>query len=157
MKEKDTKKKKRIDIDLIKSDITDYQVGESGDYYLSLKLEEKKDIDQTITFTFTMADIKADLHIRAALFADAKVKLMVIIKTPAGVKNVSSVLDMRALLLSEFASIEFVPSLEIDEMNVSVDHKSTIGVPDQKELEYLQSRGMSKKKAIDMIADSFFE
>lgn len=131
-------------------------ITKSGDLNINLKIEDEIEINHTLILEMAENSIQADINIRCAIYSKSKVKLMVIVRTPSGIKNIKSSLDMQALLLHKYASIEFVPSLEIEDKDVSIDHKSTIGVPDASHLEYLQSRGFMKDEAIDLIANSFF-
>ncbi len=61
------------------------------------------------------------------------------------------------ILLFGDAKGRSVPSLEIDENDLKAGHASTVGRPDQEQLFYLQSRGLSEKEATSLIISGFFE
>ncbi|MBI2442484.1 MAG: SufD family Fe-S cluster assembly protein [Candidatus Levybacteria bacterium] len=61
------------------------------------------------------------------------------------------------VLLFDDAKGKSVPSLEIDENELKAGHASTVGKPDEEQLFYLQSRGLSEKQAIELIVSGFFE
>lgn len=61
------------------------------------------------------------------------------------------------ILLFDDAKGRSVPSLEIDENDLKAGHASTVGKPDENQLFYLQSRGLSEKEAEKLIVSGFFE
>lgn len=61
------------------------------------------------------------------------------------------------LLLSESASAESKPSLEILANDVRCTHGATIGTLDEEQLFYLASRGIREKQARRLIVEGFFE
>lgn len=73
-----------------------------------------------------------------------------------GAKNTNGYFDSKVLLFDD-AKGKSVPSLEIDENEVKAGHGSTIGRPDENQLFYLQSRGLSEKEAERLIISGFFE
>lgn len=73
-----------------------------------------------------------------------------------GAKNTNGYFDSKVLLFDD-AKGKSVPSLEIDENEVKAGHGSTIGRPDEEQLFYLQSRGLSEKEAEQLIIGGFFE
>lgn len=158
MKEKVTRKQQQIDFErLIRDKEIRLEVSRSIDYILREKLEiegEKPEL-LTIKLLFTKPDIESDIKIRLVVKGNTKIDLRIYVITPNGVKNVKSKLDMRALLVSETVSIQFVPILEIDEKDVSVDHKSAIGRPDHEIVQYMKSRGIADKEVIEIISAAY--
>jgi Fe-S cluster assembly protein SufD len=63
----------------------------------------------------------------------------------------------RNLLLSPNAEIDTKPQLEINADDVKCTHGATIGQMDKNEIFYLQSRGLAKHQAINMLAHGFAE
>jgi Fe-S cluster assembly protein SufD len=61
------------------------------------------------------------------------------------------------ILLFDNAKGRSVPSLEIDENDLKAGHGSTVGKPDEEQIFYLQSRGLSEKEAEKLIVSGFFE
>lgn len=111
----------------------------------------------TIIFKFTKEEIDSDILIRLVVDGRSNVELSVVISAQFGIDNISSKLDMRALILSPTCSLKFVPILEIDEKDVSVDHKSTIGRPDPSIVTYLQTRGLSATDCTQLLASAYLD
>lgn len=61
------------------------------------------------------------------------------------------------LLLSEEASSNIIPSLEIDNNDVQAGHAATVGQVDELQLFYLMSRGLDRKEAERLIVSGYFE
>jgi Fe-S cluster assembly protein SufD len=61
------------------------------------------------------------------------------------------------VLLFDNARGRSVPSLEIDENDLKAGHASTVGRPDEEQLFYLQSRGLTEAEAIELIVSGFFK
>ena len=61
------------------------------------------------------------------------------------------------ILLFDDAKGRSVPSLEIDENDLKAGHASTVGRPDENQLFYLRSRGLSEKDAEKLIISGFFD
>lgn len=78
------------------------------------------------------------------------------VRIEKGAKNTNGYFDSKVLLFDD-AKGRSVPSLEIDENEVKAGHGSTIGRPDENQLFYLQSRGLSEKEAEQLIIGGFFQ
>jgi len=78
------------------------------------------------------------------------------IRIKKGAKNTNGYFDSKVLLFDN-AQGRSVPSLEIDENEVRAGHGSTIGRPDENQLLYLRSRGISESAAERLIITGFFE
>lgn len=61
------------------------------------------------------------------------------------------------VLLFDDSKGRSVPSLEIDENDLKAGHASTVGRPDENQLFYLRSRGLSEKEAERLIISGFFQ
>ena len=64
-------------------------------------------------------------------------------------------LNGHALLLSEKAKANSVPSLEIHTNDVQSRHGATVDQIDSEKIFYLQTRGLSKKQATQTIVEGF--
>ncbi|QQG41025.1 MAG: SufD family Fe-S cluster assembly protein [Candidatus Levyibacteriota bacterium] len=73
-----------------------------------------------------------------------------------GAKNADGYFASKILLFDN-AKGRSVPSLEIDENELKAGHASTVGRPDENQLFYLRSRGLSEKQASELIVSGFFE
>lgn len=61
------------------------------------------------------------------------------------------------ILLFDDAKGRSVPSLEIDENDLKAGHASTVGRPDENQMFYLRSRGLSEEEAEKLLVSGFFE
>lgn len=73
-----------------------------------------------------------------------------------GAKNSDGYFASKILLFDD-AKGRSVPSLEIDENELKAGHASTVGRPDENQLFYLRSRGLTEKQASELIVTGFFE
>ncbi len=69
----------------------------------------------------------------------------------------NSFLTERVLLLSDQASVEITPDLEILTDDVSCSHAASISNLNKSQLFYLMSRGLSEKAAEKLIVDGFLK
>ncbi len=72
-------------------------------------------------------------------------------------KNCDSHLSHHSLLLSKNASVKTIPFLEIKNDEVKAGHSASTGKIDEDALFYLQSRGISLKKAGKILTESFLK
>ncbi len=71
--------------------------------------------------------------------------------------NSNSFLTERVLLLSDSAKAETVPDLEIHTDDVKCSHAASISRIPEQQLFYLQSRGISRATAENMIVEGFLQ
>lgn len=137
------------------------EVVDECDYYINLKLSDLEangiELDETVRveFHFKSKDIRSDIFVGVILDSPGSINLEILVKAENGMSGVESNLSMRSLILDPNSFITFVPMLEIDEMDVSIDHKSSIGAPDPEYLWYLQSRGLSYTTSVNLLIDAF--
>jgi Fe-S cluster assembly protein SufD len=80
---------------------------------------------------------------------------LVHLRPPAKKANASQ--TNRNLVLSEGASAESIPNLEIEANDVKCSHASTVGPIDDEQLYYLESRGIPPEEAERLIVLGFFD
>ena len=73
-----------------------------------------------------------------------------------GARESNSHQQTRVLTMSERHSSEVVPVLLIDENDVKASHATTLGQPDENQLYYLQTRGLSKEQALGLLSVGYF-
>jgi Fe-S cluster assembly protein SufD len=78
------------------------------------------------------------------------------IKIEKKAQQTNSYLADHTLVLSENASSNSIPSLEIDANDVRASHAATQGKPDEEEIFYLMTRGLSKIVSEKLIISGFF-
>jgi hypothetical protein len=135
------------------------EVTDSQDYLIRYNFTNKptKPVKKVLKFKFTESDIRSDIKARLVVSSNIDLQLEIFVIAPEGVSNIESNLDMKALVLHPDSNITFVPILEIDEKDVSVDHKSTIGRPNDKVLRYMRSRGYTVEKINEVLAESYLK
>ncbi len=99
----------------------------------------------------------AHFSIRAVMFDQSEVdyKGNITIKPKANLTN--AYLAHHTLMLSKDAKTHTVPSLEIQADDVKAGHAATIGNVDEDLIFYLESRGLDKKSAQNLLIKSFME
>ena len=116
---------------------------------------------KTKSVTFNTEVVHEGLHtksltfVRAVLKDTASINNDGMVRIEKGAKNANGYFNSKVLLFDD-AKGRSVPSLEIDENEVKAGHASTIGRPDENQLFYLQSRGISEKEAEALIISGFF-
>jgi len=117
------------------------------------RLIENSDVFCKVTHNAFSSDSKQDWRM---ISADAsKTSLNGKIKIMKGAKNSSGNFFSKALLLNDKAKAFSKPELEIFEDDVSCSHGSSFGELEKDKVFYLQSRGFSKKEAIEMLVSAF--
>lgn len=116
-----------------------------------------KDIfDKSFTVIHSKSDVRSSVIIKAVLFNNSKFILDIKGIVKRGAENVDSDLQVKVLLMSQQASAEVTPCMEVNENNIiGATHGAYIKSIDQEQLFYLQSRGLSLAEAEQMIIDGF--
>ena len=97
----------------------------------------------------------SNVIVRGVLEDNSSVDFYGLVKIDKGSKLSNAWLGAHLLLLSKSASGRAVPSLEILENDIKAGHATTVGKVDEREIFYLMSRGISRKKARDLIIQGF--
>jgi Fe-S cluster assembly protein SufD len=100
--------------------------------------------------TWSRTDIRGVFKNHSSFSNDG---LVTIIK---GAKGADGYFSSKILLFDD-AKGRSVPSLEIDENELKAGHASTVGKPDEAQLFYLRSRGLSEKEAENLLVSGFFD
>lgn len=122
-----------------------------GAFVLSGKNEVKLDIN----IDHVATDTTSDTLVKSVLTDQSVGKFWGLVKIRKGAKNTNTFFREDALLLSEGAKAEAIPSLEIDENEVKAGHASTVGPIDTEMLFYLESRGITQKQARKLIVQGY--
>ena len=97
----------------------------------------------------------SDTVIKSVLSDKAIGRFYGLVNIKNGAKNTNTFFREDALLLSDTAKAEAIPSLEIDENEVKAGHASTVGPVDPEMLFYLQSRGITQKEARKLVVQGY--
>ncbi len=105
----------------------------------------------------TGRDTTADMVIKTLGRGKSRIKIDGLINIGKKAKNTNSYLKEDVLLVSEDANIKAIPNLEILNNDVNASHGATLGQVDEKQILYLQSRGLSCVEAENIITASFMK
>jgi Fe-S cluster assembly protein SufD len=101
-------------------------------------------------------DTRSDLLIKAALEDESQSVYYGLTRVGLGARNADANQENRNLLLSKKAKADSDPVLEILTNDViRVSHGATAGPVDQEQLYYMESRGISREAAEDMLVRAF--
>ena len=98
---------------------------------------------------------QARVFIRKVMYKDSVSLIKALIRINKGAQNSNDYLDEKTLLLSDRVISKVIPSLEIIPNNVKASHASSVSGPNLDELFYLQSRGIKKDAALNLISLGF--
>ena len=100
-------------------------------------------------------ETKSSQQIKGVVSGCGKTSFYGIIRMPHDSQKCEGGQDHKALLLSDQASVESIPELEIYADDVKCNHGSSIGTLDKMHLFYLMSRGIDEKTARQMLIRAF--
>ncbi|MFO7681438.1 MAG: Fe-S cluster assembly protein SufD [Chloroflexota bacterium] len=103
------------------------------------------------------ADTTSDLLYKGALKDKSRVVWQGMIKALRGSQRIDGFQANRNLMLDKTARADSIPGLEIEADDVRCTHASAIGKLDEEELFYLMSRGITRKTAVEMSVQGFFD
>lgn len=120
-------------------------------------LSNKDEVKVEINIIHEAKDTTSDTFIKAVLTDSAIGKFYGLVDIKKGAKNTNTFFREDALLLSDNAKAEAIPSLEIDENEVKAGHASTVGPVDAEMMFYLMSRGIAQNQARRLIVQGYFD
>lgn len=120
-------------------------------------LANNDDVRVEINIDHVAPDTTSDTVIKSVLSDRAVGGFFGLVKIVKGAKNTNTFFREDALILSDYAKAEAVPSLEIDENEVKAGHASTVGPVDPEMLFYLLSRGVTQKTAKKLIVQGYVD
>lgn len=129
----------------------------SGAEIITVYLGRKENYtNMEITFIHDAPKTYGRITAKAALFDQAKFVLRGMLEvTPRGQRS-DTYLSAKGLLLSPRARAEIYPYLEIKTDEVRASHGTSVGRLDERQLFYLQSRGLTKEDAERIILSEYF-
>lgn len=119
-------------------------------------LADKDQVKLDVNIDHIAQDTNSDTLIKSVLTDRAVGKFHGLVQIRKGAKNTNTFFREDALLLSDTAKAEAIPSLEIDENEVKAGHASTVGPVDEEQLFYLMSRGITRKEAESLVVKGYF-
>ena len=98
---------------------------------------------------------ESNVVLRGLLSDQARVSVTEVAEMIPGTPGSKTHVEAKALLLSEDASADLRPELEIAEDDVAATHAAHVGPLEDEELFYLMSRGISRKEAEQLLIQAF--
>jgi Fe-S cluster assembly protein SufD len=100
---------------------------------------------------------RSDLLFKGAVEDDARSVYSGLVRLRKTAQKSNAFQTNRNLVLTEGASAESIPNLEIEANDVRCSHASTVGPIDEDQLYYLESRGVPPAEAERLIVLGFFD
>ena len=100
---------------------------------------------------------RSDLLYKAALQDKSRTVWRGMIKVDEGAQRTDAYQRNDSLMLSRTARADSIPGLEIEADDVRCTHGSTSGRVDDQQLFYAMTRGYTRKEAVRMIVEGFFQ
>ncbi len=123
-------------------------------YYLGVG---RNVIDILYLVRFYAGNSYSNVDAKGVLMDTSKLIFRGIMDITSGCKEAEAHQSNHALLLSERAKVEAIPSLMVDEHEVVASHAASSAPVDEQTVFYLMSRGIPKDEAIRMIVKGIFE
>jgi len=120
-------------------------------------LDEEQHVDLDTMMHHAAYSTTGDLLLHGALKNKARAVFIGMIKIDPAGQLTDSYLKNKNLLLDNTCRADSIPSLEIDANDVRASHAATISQVEEEYIFYLQSRGIPRKTAVQMIVEGFFE
>ena len=119
--------------------------------------EQSSVVEVEVIINHKARHTRANTTLKGVARDSARIRFVgrIVIDPDCGASN--SFLTERILLLSDSATAEAVPELEILTDDVKCSHAASISRIPESQVFYLQSRGLSRTKAEDLIVAGFLE
>lgn len=114
-------------------------------------------VDIEILIVHKVPHTTANTTLKGVAKDSSRIRFLGRIIIEEGCGDTNSFLEERILLLSDQAKAEAVPELEILADDVKCSHAATISNIPKEHLFYLQSRGLSKQAAEEVIIEGFLK
>lgn len=125
--------------------------------YFLIPAIEKQNVKLDINTNFKVSNTKVWINVTALASDKASITLNGNLHIKKWIKNVEAKLYEETLLLWNAKYISLIPWLRVDSPDVKASHWAKIQRISPERLFYMQSRGLSKEKAINMIISSYSE
>lgn len=114
-------------------------------------------LDHNLTMNHRSPNTYGNVLSKGILKDHARNVFFGLIKIEEGAQKTNSFLAQHAMLMSENAICNSVPSLEIAANDVKASHSASVGQIDAEQIFYLTSRGIPEAEARKMIAQGFLD
>ncbi len=130
-------------------------VGASAHIKGAFLATDKMQIDVNLFIVHKAAHTTAQTTLKGVAKDKSRIRFFGRIKIEPNCPGTQSFLEERILLLSDKASAEAVPELEILSDDVKCSHAASISPIPEEQLFYLESRGIARAAAEELVSDGF--
>ena len=123
--------------------------------YFLIPAIKNQNVKLDINTNFKVSNTKVWINVIALASDDASITLNGNLHIEKNIKNVEAKLYEETLLLWNAKYISLIPWLRVDSPDVKASHWAKIQRISPERLFYMQSRGLSSEKAINMIINSY--
>ncbi len=132
-------------------------VGEHSKVEIASGIIASNTLDITMNVEHHAKHSYANMEHYAVVSDNAKFKLYAVGKICEKMSGSQAHQTTRVLTMAKNHHCEVTPVLIIDENDVAASHANSIGQPDDLQLYYLQSRGLTIQQALNLIANGYLE
>jgi len=125
--------------------------------YFLIPAIENQNVRLDINTNFKVSNTKVWINVIALASDDASITLNGNLHIENNIKNVNAKLYEETLLIWNAKYISLIPWLRVDSPDVKASHWAKVQRISPERLFYMQSRGLSSQKAINMIINSYSE
>ena len=125
--------------------------------YFLIPAIESQNVKLDINTNFKVSNTKVWINVISLTSDNASITLDGNLHIGNGIKNVDAKLYEETLLLWNAKYISLIPWLRVDSPDVRASHWAKVQRISPERLFYMQSRGLSQEKAINMIINSYSE
>ena len=125
--------------------------------YFLIPAIESQNVKLKINTNFKVSNTKVWINVIALASDNASISLDGNLHIENGIKNMDAKLYEETLLLWNAKYISLIPWLRVDSPDVKASHWAKVQRISPERLFYMQSRGLSSQKAINMIINSYSE
>lgn len=147
---------------LIKASQLDFQVvtqcdGGQLDLVLLCPIADEKPVSVNVFLNLKHSDCQLRVHLIALVKAQAKTSLKATIFMEPKLQNTGCHLLEETVVLAPEVSLESVPILDIHAKNIQASHGAKIYRLDEEKLFYLQTKGLARRAAEQLLLASYGE
>ena len=125
--------------------------------YFLIPATESQNVKLNINTNFKVSNTKVWINVIALASNNASITLDGNLHIESEIKNVDAKLYEETLLLWKAKYVSLIPWLRVDSPDVKASHWAKVQRISPERLFYMQSRGLSQEKAINMIINSYSE
>jgi Fe-S cluster assembly protein SufD len=119
--------------------------------------EANEHLDLFTTDLHEQGDTTGDTVWKGALTGESRASYEGLIHIMQGAQNTNTYLQTHSMLLSPKAKADSIPSLIVKTDNVSASHGGTVGEIDEDQVFYMMTRGISRREAVRILVEGYFE